>query len=348
MEPIKFISPSNFYYWEKCPLKAVFSRNFKAINIPPSNQNGDLGTIIHKFLEKANEWQISDEKSFENKWIELINEMENIYRGNTIQTNYLPVSWYCNYYAVKKICLKSTILNKKYSIHLVDIDKIEKHEKWISDEKYVGGIADYLRYDSEGNIEEIVDFKTGGIYDIIEKKLKIKEEYQQQLSLYAKLVFIKQNFIPKTYIQDIKGIKHNIELSEDYINDIYERAILLWTKINDEIKKDTVSNLACVNESNCKNCDYRPHCDRYKEVYMNKIDISNVDITGIVQSISNFNEKFRLEIKIENQSVKVIGDRIINEISEGQVVSIYNLFNSNTNSQIVKLFFTKRSIVVYE
>jgi len=74
MEPIKFISPSNFYYWEKCPLKAIYSRNCKGITVLSSNPNGDLGTIIHKFLEKANEWRINDEKSFENKWIELIND----------------------------------------------------------------------------------------------------------------------------------------------------------------------------------------------------------------------------------------------------------------------------------
>ena len=58
MNEIIYISPSTFYYWEKCPLQAVLSKLPESRNFFPNNPDADLSSLIHKFYEKQNEWKI--------------------------------------------------------------------------------------------------------------------------------------------------------------------------------------------------------------------------------------------------------------------------------------------------
>ena len=64
MKPIKFISPSNFSYWENCPLRAIFSNEYKDQIFFPKHPDADLGRIIHSFYENKNKWRITKKISF--------------------------------------------------------------------------------------------------------------------------------------------------------------------------------------------------------------------------------------------------------------------------------------------
>lgn len=59
MEPIKFISPSKFAYWEKCPIKAIYGKTYTDLTFFPKHPDADLGTILHYFLEKKKNYKLN-------------------------------------------------------------------------------------------------------------------------------------------------------------------------------------------------------------------------------------------------------------------------------------------------
>jgi hypothetical protein len=96
MDKVQYISPSSFYYWEKCPLQAVLSK--QTTKFFQNSPDADLGSLIHRFYEKNNKWNISSVESFNTKWkteIEILN--------NQLQhSNYYPIQWNAKYYTIKK------------------------------------------------------------------------------------------------------------------------------------------------------------------------------------------------------------------------------------------------------
>jgi len=215
-EMVKYISPSSFYYWEKCPLRAVYARIYKDCQFFPTHPDADLGSLIHKFYEKKIEWKIDTEIAFENKWNEQVKTLNESYEKNELQKKYYPIQWYSKFYSVKKMYLKKNMLGKprvggKY--------KIVVSEKWISNDD-IGGYTDMMLIDNNGKIKSIIDIKTGNIYDNINGNIQIKEAYCMQLALYAAIINSLQDSIPELFIENIKGELIQIKLSNEYISDV--------------------------------------------------------------------------------------------------------------------------------
>lgn len=118
---VKYISPSSFYYWEKCPLIAVYSKIYSSQQFFTRHPDADLGSIIHQFYENQNEWGINSIKLFNQKWEEKINELNDLYKKNELQKRYYPVQWHSKYYTVKKHSLSDTLLSKKHSLSRLNI-----------------------------------------------------------------------------------------------------------------------------------------------------------------------------------------------------------------------------------
>ena len=316
---VKYISASQFYFWEKCPLKALYYNKYKTVAFFPIHPDADLGSIIHKFYEKRFEWNINSDESFEKKWVELINKKNNDYLKNDVQRNYYPIQWYSKYYAVKKILLKKqliTMANTK-----IEHNKI--FEEWVNDE-VVGGYIDLQIKNKKGKVVKIIDFKTGKIFEKVGGKNQLKESHKMQLALYAHVIKKKQGFYPKLQLQDISGAPIKVELSKDDINQYYERAKTLKTKlINFTSEKD----LATLNEENCKFCSYRPVCEKYKESGFNKLLDNNIDLKGkIIKLIGNV-----LEIEINKKKWTIKNLNNIGNIQTGRFIYIYNLYCNNEN-----------------
>ncbi|PCH70317.1 MAG: hypothetical protein COC06_05375 [Bacteroidales bacterium] len=88
---VKYISPSSFYYWEKCPLIAVYSKIYSSQQFFTRHPDADLGLIIHLFYEKQNEWCINSPTSFLEKWKEKIYELNRLYKKSDLQRRFYPV-----------------------------------------------------------------------------------------------------------------------------------------------------------------------------------------------------------------------------------------------------------------
>ena len=344
MEPIKFISPSSFFYWEKCPLKAIYSREYKGHQFFPKHPDADLGSIIHSFFENKNKWNIFSSEDFEERWEMEINKIDELYKSSDIQKIYFPIKWNAKYFAVKKNLVKGALLKKRIS-PIITFEHKFKFEQWIDDGQLIGGKVDCMVFNSKNEIVEIIDFKTGNIYEIIDKKRVVKIQYIQQILLYAYLINIKQGFYPKCFIQDMKGYKHIIEIKEEIAIDIHKRALELKNKINKNISEGQLDQLAIPKIENCMHCEYRPICNKYNTTNINNFENKNVDIYGVVIDVKGI-EKKELKIQLENK-VLIIKNIYTNEsIKIGDSIFIYNLFCPDGNSQI--LFAMKQTIIKYE
>jgi len=344
MEHIKFISPSNFFYWEKCPLKAIYSKEFRGQQIFPKHPDADLGSIIHAFFENKTQWNIFSLEAFEERWEMEINKLDEAYKLNNLQKIYFPIKWNAKYFAVKKDLLKKSLL-KKNQLSANIIHKNIKFEKWIDDGKDVGGKVDQMVFNEQNEIIEIIDIKTGNIFELVDKRRVIKASYIQQLLLYAYMINIKQSFYPKCFIQDIKGYKHHVEINEEIATDIYKKALELKNKINKGINEEKIDQLACPNIENCSNCDYRPVCTKYKTRFINNFENKNMDIYGVVFDVKGF-EKLELKIQIESKIFILKNISAYESIKKGDIIFVYNLFCPDGNSQI--LFAMKQTIIKHE
>lgn len=344
MEPIKFISPSSFFYWEKCPLKAIYSKEFKNQQIFPKHPDADLGSIIHSFFENKKKWGIYSSANFELKWNIEIKKIDEVYKQSRVQKIYYPIKWNAKYFAVKKLLLKQLLLkNVKLPSRLTH--KNIKFEQWVEDGNDIGGKVDYMILNEKDEIVEIVDFKTGNIFEFVEKKKVLKIAYIQQLVLYAYVIKSKQLFYPKCFIQDIKGNKHEVEIIEEFVSEIYKRAIELKTKTNKCINNGDIDQLANPSTENCFHCDYRPICIKYKANLINNFVNKQVDIYGEVIEVKG-SEKLELKIKIENKILILKNISTFESIKIGDNIFVYNLYCPDGDLQI--LWAMKQTLIKHE
>ena len=162
-----------------------------------------------------------------------------------------------------------------------------------------------------------------------------------QLVLYAAVIKEKQGFFPELFIENLKGERILIEISENYINDIYNRAVKLKNKIEEAERASNINQLAIANGANCKICNFRTVCNEYKTKAIN-IRIDNViDIKGEIISINASD----VEIQVPNRKFTIIHLSSIDKIKLGNEVFIYNLFLPDEEKDI--LFTMKSTIIEY-
>lgn len=344
MEPIKYISPSSFYYWRNCPLKAIYSHEYNDFQIFPKHPDADLGSLIHSFFENKNKWDIYSIDAFEAKWEAEILKLNKLYKESSVQKIYYPINWNTKYYAVKKLLLKHSLLkniSKSETKHVSNC----KFEIWIDDNENIGGRVDFMLLNGMGEIIEIVDFKTGNVFELEDNKQVLKRSYTHQLILYAYVIKEKQKFYPKCYIQDIKGNKFQVDIKEEIASEIYKAAKELKNKINKHINDGNIDQLANPSYKNCSHCDYRPLCNQYKLLFINKFENKQVDICGEVIQINGIG-KVELKMKIENKMKILKGISTIEEIKIGDMISIFNLYCPDGDSHI--LFAMKQTVIKHE
>jgi len=340
MDKIQYISPSSFYYWEKCPLQAVLSKLSITKAFFTVHPDADLGSLIHKFYEKQNEWEIDSIEKFNAKWGKEIDKLNRRHQSNKLQDNYCSIQWNAKYYAVKKQLLCNNLLAKASKVkEVVTTEGQYLYEQWISNE-IIGGKIDLLVREND-KIKQIIDFKTGNIYEKVGNKMRVKEVYKQQLALYCAVILEKQDFFPELLIETLDGKRIKIEIAREFIEALTSRVKLLKDKINSAIENNLTDLLANCNPENCENCNYRPFCKIYKTNFLNKKIGSRIDICGNIT-----------EIKTNEIAIKTTDNyfiiKKIGEISKYQLngsCEVYNLYFSEKNDNV--LYETINTILKY-
>lgn len=110
-----------------------------------------------------------------------------------------------------------------------------------------------------GNHIKITDFKSGRILD---DGGEIKENYEDQLKLYAYLFKEERNEFPdELTLVDLARNEYSIEFSEDKCIKIAEEAKYMLRDTNEKARKDLRKQLANESHENCRFCLYKPACE---------------------------------------------------------------------------------------
>lgn len=321
---ISRVSPSQFHSMKNCAYKSLLAEAFEKKPLLPVSPNAYLGTVLHKMLELISRGEIKNETDFYTRFDAEIVLMEN----KLTELGYdffVPLQMNVRDFGMKKIQLKKHLKSATASPREQTGIKFTS-EKWLeSKDKLVGGRMDLII--EEADETEIIDFKTGAITEDVfddngEAYLEVKNEYQEQLKLYAYLYFdCNGKFPTQLSLVDLAKQKFNVEFTEEECKSVFEEAKSLLTETNKSV--DTATFKANPSETNCKYCLYRPACKFYLQ-FLTTENYFN-DVCGLVKDV----------VKYQNGNVSVFVEKGNNKISvTGFTTDKFEYFNSNRSKQI--------------
>ncbi|MDD5361398.1 MAG: PD-(D/E)XK nuclease family protein [Ignavibacteria bacterium] len=326
---IKRISPSQFFSMKNCAYKSLLAEAFDKKQLLPISPNAYFGIVLHKLLELIIKGIIKNEEEFNRVFDEQIKVVESDLQKNNYSF-FIPLQKNVKDFGLKKILLKKHLRKA--------LEQSGKHngarffsEKWVeSKDNLIAGKIDLLI--EAGSKIEIIDFKTGEITEDIlddtgEVFSEVKEEYKQQLKLYAYLYFDNTDKFPTNLsLIDLAKQKFAIEFSQSECKAIYEQAKNLLYSTNEDITKGTFSAKPTV--INCKYCLYRPACSFFQKLL--ETDYSFNDVSGFVKNVAKYqngNVSVFLQSKTRQYTIINFPSDEYNELNNSfnKNISIYNL-----------------------
>ncbi len=284
---IKRISPSQFYSMKNCAYKSLLAEAFDKKPLLPLSPNAYFGTVLHKMLELIAKGIVKSEDDFNAEFDKQVEALEEDLQQKGFGF-FVPLKIKLRNFGLKKIQLKKHLRSESEKITSLGNIKFYA-EKWFeSNDKLIGGKVDLVI--ENGNEIEIIDFKTGAIkQDFLDDEGEIfsdvKNEYKEQLKLYAYLYFQNTNKFPtELSLVDLTKQKFPVEFSEEECKTLFEEAKNLLKSTNDCI--NTKSFSASPKEENCKYCLYRPACSFFHKKL--ETDFSFNDVFGEIKDVKKF------------------------------------------------------------
>lgn len=300
---IKRISPSQYCLMKNCAYKSVLAEAFGKTPLLPVSPNAYFGTVLHKMLELIAKKVIKSEEEF-NK---MFDEQVNLVEYNLQQLGYtflVPLQKNVKDYGIKKNLLKKHLRAVSESRGSRRGVKYQS-EKWLeSKDKLIAGKID-LVIEADSYIE-IIDFKSGEITeDVLDDSgdtfSEVREEYKEQLKLYAYLYFENTNRFPTDLsLVDLAKQKFGIEFTYPECSAISDEAKHLLCSTNENIARE--SFIANPSEKNCKFCLYRPACSFFLK-YIETNSAFN-DASGLVKNVVQY-QNGNVSVFLENTNAKI-------------------------------------------
>lgn len=326
---IKRVSPSQFYSMKNCAYKSLLAEAFDKKPLLPLSPNAYFGTVLHKILELISKGIVLSEEDFNAEFDKQVKTLEEDLQQKGFDF-FVPLKIKLKNFGLKKIQLKKHLRSE--SEQLTNLSNIKfQSEKWVeSQDKLIAGKFDLII--ENGNNIEIIDFKTGAItQDCLDDEGEIysgvKNEYKEQLKLYAYLYFENTSKFPTALsLVDLAKRKFSVEFSEQECKRLFEEAKNILKLTNDCIISNSFS--ANTREENCKFCLYRPACSFFHTKL--ETDFSFNDVFGEVKDVKKF-QNGNVSMFLENCgkiiTIKNFGSDDFDELnsSKNKRVRIYNL-----------------------
>lgn len=332
---IERISPSQFYSMKNCAYKTLLARAFDRKPLLPVSPNAYFGTVLHKMLELIAKGVVIGEDEFNVEFDKQVKILEDNLQNKGFDF-FVPLKIKLKNFGLKKVQLKKHLHSgAEQPINSMDITF--HSEKWFeSQDKLIGGYIDLVI--EKGNSAEIVDFKTGAITqdcldDEGETFSDVKNEYKEQLRLYAYLYFENTGKFPtRLSLVDLAKRKFSVGISEEECKSIFDEAKNLLRTTNDCISTKSFS--ANPKEENCKYCLYRPACSFFQKKL--ETDFSFNDVLGEIKDVKKFqngNVSVILQNGTKQLTIKNFTSETFSELnnSKNKKISIYNLRKEATD-----------------
>jgi CRISPR/Cas system-associated exonuclease Cas4 (RecB family) len=342
------ISPSQFYSMKNCAYKSILAEAYTKKPLLPVSPNAYFGTVLHKMLELIAKGVINNEADF-NK---LFDEQVKLQEQNLIEQGYeffVPLQKNVKDFGMKKILLKKHLRNAREKQAMPSGSKFYSEKGLESIDKLISGKIDLVI--EEGHEIEIIDFKTGAItQDVLDDAgeifSEIKEEYKEQLKLYAYLYFENTGKFPtQLSLIDLAKQKFAVAFSQSECNTLSDEAKELLRATNESISNGTFA--ASPSEANCKYCLYRPACSFFLKHLEN--DNSFNDVSGFVKNVVRY-QNGNVSLVLENGEKKVtvtsFTSEKFNELNEcrNKQISVFNLRKEATDF----VYSATKTTMIYE
>jgi RecB family exonuclease len=279
------ISPSKFTALNGCPLREIWSANNEA-RLLPLSPSAHLGTAVHKLIESASRGQIRDEAGMVACWEESNRNIENEMQSNYLEKHLVPLELNANNYEVKRnmaFNVTRTFFRGNIKSVATASEKKLESEVWVETEDgKIGGRIDLVKHVDERT--EIFDYKTGAIIDSYSESDEIKQEYKQQLKLYAALYFSKFGVWPvRIALVGLDQHEYEIVFDKNECINILNDAKKKLCELNALIEGGSSSeSFARPSPQNCRYCLYRPACQRYWDQRQDN-DQWPLDVQGMIK-----------------------------------------------------------------
>lgn len=328
---IKRISPSQFYSMKNCAYKSLLAEAFDKKPLLPLSPNAYFGTVLHKMLELIAKGIVKSENDFNTEFDKQVKALEEDLKQKGFGF-FVPLKVKLRNFGLKKIQLKKHLRSESEKITSSGNIKFYS-EKWFeSNDKLIGGKVDLVI--ENGNEIEIIDFKTGAItQDCLDYEGEIysdiKNEYKEQLKLYAYLYFENTNKFPTDLsLVDLAKQKFSVEFTEEECKSLFDEAKSLLKSTNDSIKTKSFS--ANPKQENCKYCLYRPACSFFHKKL--ETNFSFNDVLGEIKDVKKFqNGNVSLFLQNGNMilTIKNFSEEEFDELNrnKNKLIRIYNVRN---------------------
>lgn len=308
---------------------------------PPANH---LGNVIHECIRLIITNKIRTNTEFIESWNRLLAKEEKVLEG--LGFGFLtPLSENVPGYTIKKLQVKSLLKcqdkmevpeSRKTNISILT-------EKWLeAQDSLIGGFADIII--NLNGYTKLSDFKSG---KIILVEGEVKEEYEDQLKLYAYLhneVFGK--YPDELSIIDLEKNEYSITFTPQECEVLAEKSRKALSEINGLIEKNEREALAKPDPENCKRCLYRPACDFYWNLPLSETDLIFRDVRGNLTTVKQFrngNLNATLNTDYKELTVSHITSEYLSFLTGavGKEVAFYNVKQGVTPESYQALKTTK-------
>lgn len=331
LKPLERISPSRYTAIKRCPYRVVLANSYSSplLPYPPASH---FGNVIHECIRYIILGEIPTNEVFDEIWDLLIAKEEK--KLNEMGFGFFtPLSENVFGYTIKKLQVKYLIKNL-FKIGLQRERKTDTSilsEKWLeSQDLLIGGYVDII-INLNGYIK-LSDFKSG---KILLEEGEIKEEYEDQLKLYAYLYNEEFGKYPdELTIIDLEKNEYPIFFTQQECEDLATQARDVLIEINNLIEKENIEALAKPNLDNCKNCLYRPACSYYWTLPMFETESIFTDVKGKVVNVRRFrNGNLNITLNIDDR-----------EMTISQINSDYLPFLTGAVGKEVAFYNVKQSV----
>lgn len=345
---INRISPSQFYSMKNCAYKSLLAEAFEKKPLLPVSPNAYFGTVLHKMLELISKGVVRSEDDFNRVFDEQVKNVEENLRQQGF-VFFIPLQKNVKDFGMKKILLKKHLRQLSEQPPKSNSVKYDS-EKWFeSKDKLIAGKIDLVI--EVGEVAEIIDFKTGAItQDVLddagETFSEVKEEYKEQLKLYAYLYYENTGRFPTALILvDLAKQKFSVSFSQAECSSIFDEAKKLLHSTNESISKGAFA--ANPTEANCKYCLYRPACSFFLKKL--ETDYSFNDVSGSVKNVvkyQNGNVSVFLQSGEKQFTVANFRSEKYDELNDmrSKQISIYNLRKEATEF----VYSATKTTMIYE
>ena len=307
------LSPSRIHFISQCKLRFVLStkNTNEKYGSPLFDRYSFLGILLHAVLEEFIK-EDHDSVEFDNVWSRQLERHVKIY--SISRDLRLNLEYQLPYYVIKREKLR--LLINELIMHKSPY--LEAEVRIVGD--HVSGFADLVEEDMFAKKVNIIDLKTGPIWELARGEIKkLKEGYRKQLLTYG-TAYWEKGYHAEDISCSIKGLSEDENISMTFTPEEYEIHQKFLKNIKQEIVEADLAResdkLASPAVESCKYCEHTLNCSSLHKLIQedSMIEAPFAIIDEISSEFDDLNAKINITTNQGITSIHRIPNELFKEI----------------------------------